>query len=482
MTEQTGKLLTSLILLLAGWALVFVSSIDNMISVWSSSETYKHCFLILPVVIYLLWERKNELTEVPLKPNWLALIPLIGVLVVHLIAQLMMINLVIHLSVYFSLVFLLWAILGTAFMRFAMFPIFFLIFAVPFGEELVPFLQQITADLSVLIIQAVGVPIYRDGLYLHVPGGSFVVAEACAGIRFLIATIAIGALYCYLFFNSVKRRTLFMLACFIIPIAANGIRAAGIVLVGYYSDMEHAVGADHLVYGWVFFSIVLGLIILVGQLFQEPPITISKSEKTEANGTLNVISFKLFLPITIAIIFITIFFYSSAITKVEHYRESNNLPVDTSKMTILSESPLKPSFNFPNVTVFAEYSEGTLFMAHYAYENSKRELINWNNRQFDVDLYSIDSRETIQFKVKGDAADAEILNLTTSHGQDWTLVYTYQVGTQVTHNALQIKGAQLVSKLGGTFGAGTMIQIAYKGRRKASFVREQLENLPWQLN
>src|SRR5690606_11146581 len=42
-----------------------------------------------------------------------------------------------------------------------------------------------------------------------------------------------------------------------------------IVLIGHYVDMEYASGADHLIYGWVFFAIVLFLLILIGETFRE---------------------------------------------------------------------------------------------------------------------------------------------------------------------------------------------------------------------
>jgi exosortase len=83
-----------------------------------------------------------------------------------------------------------------------MFPIFYLIFMVPFGEALNPPLQDITAILSVAMLQWSGIPVFREGLYLATPIGQFEVAVACSGLRFLIASVAIGTLFCYLTYRT----------------------------------------------------------------------------------------------------------------------------------------------------------------------------------------------------------------------------------------------------------------------------------------
>jgi EpsI family protein len=60
-----------------------------------------------------------------------------------------------------------------------------------------------------------------------------------------------------------------MLISIAFPIIANGIRVFGIILTGYLTDMEHAVGADHLIYGWVFFSIVIVCLLGIGEIVRE---------------------------------------------------------------------------------------------------------------------------------------------------------------------------------------------------------------------
>ena len=79
-------------------------------------------------------------------------------------------------------------------------------------------------------------------------------AEACSGVSFFIASFVIGSLYAYLNLVSAKRRLAFVAISLIFPILANIVRVYGIILIAYWTDMEHAAGADHLIYGWFFFA------------------------------------------------------------------------------------------------------------------------------------------------------------------------------------------------------------------------------------
>jgi len=50
----------------------------------------------------------------------------------------------------------------------------------------------------------------------------------------------------------------------IVPIFANGLRAYMIVMIAHLSDMKLALGVDHLIYGWVFFGLVMLLLFWIG--------------------------------------------------------------------------------------------------------------------------------------------------------------------------------------------------------------------------
>ena len=53
---------------------------------------------------------------------------------------------------------------------------------------------------------------------------------------------------------------MFVAASILVPIVANWLRAYMIVMIGHLSNNKLAVGVDHIIYGWVFFGIVMLLL------------------------------------------------------------------------------------------------------------------------------------------------------------------------------------------------------------------------------
>ena len=126
-----------------------------------------------------------------------------------------------------------------------------------------------TADFTVAALRLTGIPVYREGQFFTIPTGSWSVVEACSGLRYLIASVTVGVLYAYLTYRSPARRAAFVAASIVVPIVANWVRAYMIVMIGHLSGMKYAVGVDHLIYGWVFFGIVMLLLFWIGSFWRE---------------------------------------------------------------------------------------------------------------------------------------------------------------------------------------------------------------------
>jgi EpsI family protein len=169
-----------------------------------------------------------------------------------------------------ALILATWTVLGHRVALLLSFPLLFLFFGVPMGNDLVPPMMEFTATFTVKMLQLTGIPVYREGLFFVIPSGSWSVVEGCSGVRYLIASVTLGFLYAYLAYHSLWRRLLFIALAFVVPIIANGLRAYMIVMIGHLSDMKLAVGVDHLLYGWVFFGIVMLLLFWVGSWWSEP--------------------------------------------------------------------------------------------------------------------------------------------------------------------------------------------------------------------
>jgi EpsI family protein len=118
-------------------------------------------------------------------------------------------------------------------------------------------------------LRLTGIPVYREGLHFVIPSGNWSVIEACSGVRYLIASVMTGVLFAYLHYRSMRRRLLFVAVSFVVPIIANWLRAYLIVLLGHYSDNRLASGIDHVIYGWVFFGVVIFAMFYVGSFWSD---------------------------------------------------------------------------------------------------------------------------------------------------------------------------------------------------------------------
>jgi exosortase len=119
----------------------------------------------------------------------------------------------------------------------------------------------VTADIAIVLTHWSGVEASITGIHIHTPAGLFIVAEACSGVKFLIAMVTLGVLVCFTRFERWSRRAAFMAACVIVPILANGVRAWATIFVAQSIGAERATGFDHIVYGWIFFAIVVAALL-----------------------------------------------------------------------------------------------------------------------------------------------------------------------------------------------------------------------------
>ncbi|MGK7869289.1 exosortase A [Falsiroseomonas sp. E2-1-a20] len=261
--------LAGLALGLLALGLLFQTEVTAAVATWDRSAAYTHCWLVLPIAAWLAWSRRERLATLRPRPSLLLALPALGGAVAWLVAE----RLGIMEGRQLVLIGLVWVlVLATLGWRIALAmagPLAYLVFLVPFGEFLTPMLQDLTLRMIEVGLRVTGIPHYIDGLIIEIPSGTFLVAEACAGLRFLIAALAFGALYALVMFRSPGRRAIVMVLALVVPVLANGLRALGIVLYGHYLGSAEAAAADHLVYGWGFFSVVLLLLVLAGLPFRE---------------------------------------------------------------------------------------------------------------------------------------------------------------------------------------------------------------------
>jgi exosortase A len=257
-------------LLTLTWAallLLFWRDTADIIGIWWNSSTFNHCLIIVPILAWLVAQRRHQLAQLTPHGYWPALLYIAAGGLGWLLGDAAGVALARHAGLIMMLQGSVAAILGLNVFRGMVFPLFYMFFLIPFGEEFVPILQTVTAKMCMVMLGWTGIPAYIDGIFITTPNGYFKVAEACAGVMFLVAMVAYGALVANLCFQRWSRRISFMAVCVVVPIIANGIRAFGTIYIAEHVGIEFAKGFDHVFYGWIFFAIVIAIVMAIGWRF-----------------------------------------------------------------------------------------------------------------------------------------------------------------------------------------------------------------------
>lgn len=258
---------------------------------WWNSSTYNHVLLVPAIIAWLVWQRAPQLARLTPSTWWPALIVAAGGVLVWVLGAFAGLNIARQLGVVVLMIGAAIAVLGPRVSAALAFPLAYMLLLVPFGDELVPPLQMITADITIALVHLSGVAAHIDGVFIDTPAGLFEVAEACSGVKFLIAMIAFGLLVANVCFKSWTRRVLFMAVCLIVPILANGVRAWGTIYVAQFVGAEAASGFDHIIYGWIFFGIVIALVLVLSWRFfdrdvDDPAVDVEPIERSVLMGRL----------------------------------------------------------------------------------------------------------------------------------------------------------------------------------------------------
>jgi EpsI family protein len=236
------------------------------------------------------------------------------------------------------------------------------------------------------LLGLVGIPAHIEGIFITTPDGYFEVAEACSGVKFLVAMVAYGALVANVCFRSWPGRLLFMLAAVAIPILANGVRAWGTIYIASVTGSEFASDFDHVVYGWIFFAVVIALLMAAGWRFfdRKPgdPWFDSRALETRTGGRSPIVA----VAATIAALALLPLFWSTAVTSAGAQPAPPALTLPDvqgwSQVPAVRGRPWQPHFAGADLLRSARYRDGQgrevdLTIAVFARQAEGRELVGY---------------------------------------------------------------------------------------------------------
>ncbi len=245
---------------------VFAPILYHMALHWKLVADYSHGFLVAPLAVYFAWERLAPLKRAPVDPTWWGVLPLalgsLSLMVGRLGVELMSMRVAFVLT----LIGIVLLTLGRSMGRILAFPLLFLFLMVPLPQSLVNViafpLQLIAADFAVNSLYWLGIPALREGNIIHLAHTQLFVAEACSGLRSLMALGTLGVVFAYFFRKNLIERFVLVASTLPIAILVNAFRVALTGYVTHRYGSEAAEGAIHQAEGFFTFGLAFSLLLI----------------------------------------------------------------------------------------------------------------------------------------------------------------------------------------------------------------------------
>ncbi|MBO9713551.1 MAG: exosortase A [Sphingomonas sp.] len=450
----------------------------DLATIYWTNTTFGHCLFIAPVIGWLVWQRRAGLAEVAPQGWWPGLSIVAAGGFVWLLGDAAGVALLRHVGLVAMLQGGAVSVLGPNVARALLFPLAYMGFLVPFGDVFEAPLQDLTVAMIMPLLHLSGVPASVDGVLITTSNGYFEVAEACSGAKFLIAMIAYGVLVANVCFVSWRRRAVFMVVALVVPVIANGLRAYGTIYAAWWTSVETATGLDHIVYGWVFFGLVMAAVLAIGWRWfdRDPDAAWFDPAKLQAVPRARVDApVASLLVLAVASLFLG---WSSAIAA-----RAGTLPADVrlpevpgwTRTALGSDAPWVPNYPGADRFAMARYVDARgrtvdVAVALYASQQEGKELVGYgigairpNDRWVRIeDLPPVDGGAALRMTGPGDV--------------ERTTVTWYRVGGVVTASEERVKLETLKARLlGGDQRAAAVLVSGVKGEGDAgATVREFL--------
>ncbi len=440
----------------------------DMATLWAMSSSYHYGIFVAPIAVWMIAAKS---APPPAPANRLP-----GLFIIALGAALWLLGHAggVALVEQFALVTTIIGGGGVAFgggaLRAWAYPLAFLYFMVPFGEAIVPGLQTITAQIIVALLSVISMPVTIDGYLIQTPAGAFEVAEACAGFRFLISATMIAAVFSYVSFQSWRKRIGFLLFATAFAILANGLRAFLLVLVATLTDMQWAVGPEHLLIGWIFYALLFLTLVAVGRHYADAP-TPQPSAPAQQSGANAV-------PATLAAIAMiaTAAAYAGAI--VDHPVDKT-APVSLSLLNAPGWRILPPAQNWRAELRQADRTAGATYvnagntvylsLGYFTHDRKGGEIINYENRAWSGAYWRHIGAHDAVLYLFGTSKTRRIDILAGPERRRLAAVTAYWLDDEIYLDRWRMKLAQMKAKLMGANPSGGLIIIA------ASYSRDPAE-------
>ncbi len=481
--DVAGLLRGHPLLLVAGLAMLLVVAVywptySRLAGMWMLSD-YQYAWLVYPIALYVLWRKRHALASVAARPSWLGVAATAALVFTLVLARTVSVQVVEFASVSLMSLAVFWALAGSAALRVAMFPLALLLAAVPTGEFLVYYLQEVTTAIASSLLGLAGIPAFREGMFLTLPGGSFEVAEACGGLRYLLAASMAALAYAYLSYSGFWKRALFVAVAAALMVMTNGIRAFIVMVVASATEMRVFAGKDHVYFGMVLFALVFAALVWFAHRYADHVTDAGHRPAAASRAVRGSV-----LPVTSAVLLLL-----AAGPGLLYVQAQQPLPAPmTAGLPALAgcQGPVawsqnwSPEFQGADHVGRASYACGSYdagaYVASYASQEQGKELITSVNRVWPHEWRRYVTESAVTAELDTGSRQVHQVHL---HAPDRSMLiwYWYQVGDDVLTNAVAVKLAAAVHTLGlqAVEASVVAVMVEDEGETAVEVLRDRLE-------
>ncbi|HEC05347.1 MAG TPA: VPLPA-CTERM-specific exosortase XrtD [Thiolapillus brandeum] len=246
--------------------LVYFEGIQRMVHRWTVSEEYGYGFLIPPLVLFLIWQKKDKLSQMKFEGSWAGVALVAASLMLFLLGHLATLYVVMQYALVFTLYGLVLSLTGWRVVKELWAPLLLLLFMIPLPnflfQNLSAELQLISSRLGVAVIRMLGISVYLEGNVIDLGTYKLQVVEACSGLRYLFPLMTLSFISVYFFKAAAWKRAVVFLSSIPITVLMNSFRIGVIGILVEFWGKEQAEGFLHDFEGWVVFMACIVLLLV----------------------------------------------------------------------------------------------------------------------------------------------------------------------------------------------------------------------------
>lgn len=265
----------------------YYPTLFQLVSQLAADEENSFALLMPLVSAYIVYLKWPQVLSQPRRPSWWGLMIMALGFLFYVLGELMSVIYFHPLSFIVILTGLLLLLGGWKLVRLLTFPLFLLVLMVPLPalilKQITLPLQLISSNLAAGLLQAIGIPLVRQGNVIDLGVRQLQIVGACSGLRYILSISALGFIYCYFFQRCIWKAIVIIISLIPAAILANALRVAA---MGIFPALMK--GFWHMFSGWLIFLCCLVFLTLISRTLDYlSPRTIApvKNESASTEAT-----------------------------------------------------------------------------------------------------------------------------------------------------------------------------------------------------